>query len=524
VRLTRDEEDEDQPSFSPDGGQIAFRSLHGSGGIYVVPALGGGEPRLLAEFGRRPRFSPDGSQIAYSIGSVTHVMSLPQASRMYVIPAFGGTPKHIEPGFTSAGFPVWLPDGKHLLFLGRRDAVGAAEKTYDWWVASLDGSPAVKTGAYERFRSAGFETSQILPGDVVGDQVIFAAQSGDSTNLWRIAIAAVSWQAVESPQRLTFGSGVEAGPSFAQGRLVFAGASRKENLWSVAIDGNQGKVLGRMEHVTQGAMTDRRPTLSADGGKVAYLSGRPGSQAVWIKDLRTGKAGAITQMDSSTDSFILSPDGSKVAYRSSENQKPVCYVAPSGGGAPRKLPEECVALSDWSADGRKIVYLFGQPPRTGVWDETSGEKTQPLEDRGYWINRFNLSPDNRWAVFRLAINSNSSRTFTAPVRLGGPPTLESEWILIHEGNGSDRPAAAWSQDGRLVYLLLDSDGFRCLWAQRLDAAKRPVGKPFAVLHSHGAAHAFISTGYGRSIAGGKFVFNQIETTGNVWTTSAQISQ
>ena len=57
---------------------------------------------------------------------------------------------------------------------------------------------------------------------------------------------------------------------------------------------------------------------------------------------------------------------------------------------------------------------------------------------------------------------------------------------------NDRPAAAWSPDGRLVYLLLDRDGFRCLWAQRLDAAtKQPLGTPFAVQHWHGCGAVFL---------------------------------
>jgi Tol biopolymer transport system component len=522
VRLTRGEEDEDQPSFSSDGSKVAFRSLRGGGEIYVVPSLGGQEPRLLADQGRRPRYSPDGSQIAYSVGAATHAMSLENASRLYVIPASGGIPKQLEPAFTSAGFPIWLPDGKHLLFLGRRDATAPPEQTYDWWVASLDGSPAVKTGAYDRFRTAGFETSQIVPADIMGDQVLFAAPSGDSTNLWRIAIESGSWQVVEAPQRLTFGSSLETGPSFAQGKVVFASTVQKENLWSIAIEANQGKVLGNMERVTQGAATDRRPALSADGTKVAYLSGRPGNYDIWTKDLVTGRTSAITQSGLARDSVILSPDGSKVAYALTENGEAVCYIAPSGGGSPRKLPPDCSQVTDWSADGGKIAYLFGQPPRVGEWDEESGERSEPLAQSPNSMNRFVLSPDNRWATFRMTITSNHSRTFVAPVRPGGRPVPESEWILIHDGTGSDRPAAAWSPDGGLVYLLLDKDGFRCLWAQRLNEAKEPLGRPFPVLHSHGAAHAFISTGYGRSIAGGRFIFDQRETTGNIWTTTAGI--
>jgi hypothetical protein len=69
---------------------------------------------------------------------------------MYIVPSSGGAPRQLEAAFTSAGAPVWFPDGRHLLFLGRRDASVPTEKTYDWWVASLDGSPPVKTGAYER--------------------------------------------------------------------------------------------------------------------------------------------------------------------------------------------------------------------------------------------------------------------------------------------------------------------------------------------------------------------------------------
>jgi len=45
--------------------------------------------------------------------------------------------------------------------------------------------------------------------------------------------------------------------------------------------------------------------------------------------------------------------------------------------------------------------------------------------------------------------------------------------------------ANWSPDGNLLYFLSDRDGFRCLWAQRLDpATKRPVASPFDVHHFH----------------------------------------
>ena len=50
IRLTQNPADDMNPSFSPDGGQIAFFSNREGGGIYLIPALGGSE-RLLVRGG-----------------------------------------------------------------------------------------------------------------------------------------------------------------------------------------------------------------------------------------------------------------------------------------------------------------------------------------------------------------------------------------------------------------------------------------------------------------------------------------
>jgi len=58
-QITKNPSDDREPSFSPDGSKIAFRSEREGGGIYVVSTFGGAERKIASE-GRRPRFSPNG--------------------------------------------------------------------------------------------------------------------------------------------------------------------------------------------------------------------------------------------------------------------------------------------------------------------------------------------------------------------------------------------------------------------------------------------------------------------------------
>src|SRR5262249_37849583 len=54
-----------EPAFSPDGQWIAFRSEHGTGGIFLMSAAGGGL-RQLATVGYNPSWSPDSREIVCS--------------------------------------------------------------------------------------------------------------------------------------------------------------------------------------------------------------------------------------------------------------------------------------------------------------------------------------------------------------------------------------------------------------------------------------------------------------------------
>jgi hypothetical protein len=82
--------------------------------------------------------------------------------------------------------------------------------------------------------------------------------------------------------------------------------------------------------------------------------------------------------------------------------------------------------------------------------------------------------------------------------------------------------AGLSPDGSLLYLLLETDGFRCLYGLRLDpntGQPRETPTPFVIAHFHHAARRWGSTGLGSAAVKGLFVANLVETTSNIWVAS-----
>ena len=80
--------------------------------------------------------------------------------------------------------------------------------------------------------------------------------------------------------------------------------------------------------------------------------------------------------------------------------------------------------------------------------------------------------------------------------------------------------ADWSPDGNTVYFLSDRDGFRCIYAQRLDRDRRPVANGLVeVKHFHSARRSILRVGLGPmniSVAQDRLVYTINELTGNIW--------
>lgn len=139
--LTRGDVRDSSPRWSPDGQVLAFLR---AGQIWLL-RLHGGEPQPLAPAAGPAVWSPDGKSIAFvgkedlpaegedlfgfappagvRVVTKTHykldgVGLLPnKRSRVYVIPAGGGTPEPVSPAEFDCTSPAWAPDSRRLAYV-----------------------------------------------------------------------------------------------------------------------------------------------------------------------------------------------------------------------------------------------------------------------------------------------------------------------------------------------------------------------------------------------------------------------
>jgi Tol biopolymer transport system component/DNA-binding winged helix-turn-helix (wHTH) protein len=502
IRVTDSPADDDDPTFSPDGTQIAFRSEREGGGIYIVPALGG-EARLFAPIGRHPRFSPDGHMLMYA---TAHADKL-GGNRLFAAQFPGGVSRPVAPGCSvSSPYAVWSPDSSRILFSGD---CGTQDHVF---VATPGGKPIPS-------KMEAHDFDEWLPNP---SRVLFPIPDGDNISIGMAAISADGTRSEGPIRRLTFGTGEERHASAAaDGRMVFSSVHSDEHIWGLSIDAN-GRATEAPRRLTSG-WTEDSPALSRDGRGLAFLSKSAEGTVLYYRDLESGRQRELARGHAVFDwpgGPFFSLDGLKVIFgrRTSPSTDTVAfYEMPISGGMPEKVSgatEGCKTIWDWSPDGATVLFQAGSDSKVYEMDLAGHTEGLFLDDPEYavWLPHF--SGDGRWVAF-LAAKGETSRIFAAPFRKGHVP--RNEWISLSDGQWDDKPYFA--PDGRTIFLVSTRDAYWCIWGQRLGPDMHPSGSPFAVYHWHQRRRSLTNvpiTSFQTAVGPHMIAFNQAELTGNIW--------
>jgi len=515
IRLTNDPADDRQPTLSPDGSFVAFRSDRSPAGIYLAPALGG-SARLIAPEGRGPRFSPDGRSIAYWTGPWLAARAVGNDRRVFTIAATGGSPVRLAMEVSVAGDPVWAPDGQSLLIFGRD-----ARNDPDWWWVPINGGRPTKTGTFAQLAAQQLDVTTVvrypLPQAWDAGGVLFSVvdRGGDTRSLWRIAIDAGSGRLSGDAVRLTHGTTIDVLPSVSNdNRVAFAAQTESELIFGLPIDVNTGKVTGSIRRLRDDTALTGRASLSEDGRVMVFPKYEFASGGVWARDLTTGREWQLAATPRTPLNPVVTVDGRRTAYTITKVDTGGSdgpgdgYVLETSGGAPRKLCEDC-QLQQWTRDGRFVVVREGRNKRLNRMEISSGKRI-PLLQGSDPLDRVHFGPDGRWMTF-----NGPGHIYLAPVHEDRASSTD-EWISILSTTGAGRTAGL-SPNGSLLYVLLETDGWRCLYGLQLDPATgHPRGSPFLIAHFHDAARFWGSTGLGSAAVNGLFVADLYETTSNIW--------
>ena len=228
------------------------------------------------------------------------------------------------------------------------------------------------------------------------------------------------------------------------GSLLYRrGAARDRKL---AWYDRQGKLLSSPD----GTFSIQTLALSPDGSRVAI--GRRPPNGISIFEFARAIDTRITF--GSEASPVWSPDGARIAYASDQS---IYQKASSGAGGPELLLQAPIGgfnLTDWSRDGRYLVYSSGgNSPASRLFVlPLEGDRKPFAFAQGLAVaGRF--SPDTRWVAY-ISFESHSAEVYVrpfngAPAATKNPSSPEGKWQISNGGAYQVPPA--WRRDGREIY-------------------------------------------------------------------------
>ncbi|MVM34656.1 amidohydrolase family protein [Spirosoma sp. HMF4905] len=362
-QLTTGIYDDREPHWSPDGKLLVFASDRGGNyDIWQLSLADGKLTQLTQNPGNdfSPTFSPDGKQIAF-------VSDRTDAPGIYIMGS-GQPEKLVSASKGKLVGPSWQPDGSHLFYNVLNNSQSGLES-----VSLADGKAQMLTEASEDvfpFRAGWFSADEYLYtssgsmkrrklGSSTAQIISFQALIALPKNTYKRKTYDFDSQ---KPQPVLGIKGAAISPDGKQ--IAFAALG---DLWLLA------KGTKTPERITQGQSMELEPSWSPDGTKLAYTSDRNGNMDVWIRDLKTGEDRNLVDMPDDLHFPSWSPDGSKIAFYQSDPRNAwgrstlyaadVTYTADVTVPKTRKLHESVFVPSQatWSADGKTIAISALHP-------------------------------------------------------------------------------------------------------------------------------------------------------------------
>ncbi len=428
LQLTNSADMDYGPVWSPDGRYIAFcreNPVFGrssTAGIYLIPALGGGE-RLLTSvrlFGKlgpqmfpKMSWSPDGKTLAFS--DLT-----PSGTNFGVTLLDVQTLQRRQLTFPPEtaigdGYPEFSPDGKTVAFI--RTTKEAADV---FTVPVTGGTPKQITN----------EKHIVLLG---------LAWTSDGSEIVYCGFGLWSVPAKGGKSRVVMPTSLASSPSIRGDKLVVTRLNFEENIFGIDLEGLRAK--GNWSKRYDSSRTEEGPRFSPDGTKIAFQSTRSGSYEIWVSNADGSNPLKLTSYNGPlTGSPRWSLDGQEIVYDSRPNGNADIFAVGANGGLPRHLTydKSDEVMPSFSRDGRWIYFASDRGGAWNIWKMPAqgGAAVQVTKEGGFTPSE---SSDGRYVYY--AKGYSEPGIWRVPVGGGDeeevitdlPAGMYGYWVLVSDG-------------------------------------------------------------------------------------------
>jgi Tol biopolymer transport system component len=403
-RITDLFNDARQPVWSPDGKRITFFGYRdGTYDLYSI-APDGSDMRRLTEGvadDREPAWSPDGKFIAFS----SDRSGAPTASYdIWTLEVATGALRRITSGDGEDRLPTWSPDGRQIAFSSVR---GPSTAIYAVTLADLR-ETVLKQGAAKLDAPSWGPDGKLayVASDAQGSRLEIDGVSVSGTE--NVFPFRVSWQPKQafyyvsdgrirrrSGGKLTtvpFAANLEVlRPQYARAKRDWDSTAPRRALGilkpTLSPDGKSIAFValgdlyvvpvsgGKPTNLTKDHAMDADPSWSPDGNWLAYTSDRGGGlPQLWVRNLKTGQARQVTDIDTQPLGSAWSPDGKRIAFIDVDGRWGVAGIG-TVDVATGKITRLQGSLAQpgepsWSADGKYVAVslskLFSKSFREGT--------------------------------------------------------------------------------------------------------------------------------------------------------------
>ena len=394
------------------------------------------------------------------------VLAMSTRRTSYLVPIGGGDPRPL-PAYP---WPELLPDGDHLLYL----AFGGKAQDSVVRAARLGAEPdsgveIVRTNSKVQYAPSADDPDRGYLLYVSAGNLM--AQPFDAKAL-RVTGEAVPLAANVEHYAT---SGAADFSVSGQGVLVYQPHIGRAQITWVDRSGNAVATVGPANR----EIYDLR--LSPDQTRIAaeLYDVEDGYERAWIFDAASGKGRPISE--DLAGGTTWSPDSTRLVYSGViVTRLPMLFtrsaVEEDHGQPlfPGAHPEQLQVPTDWSGDGRFIVYQSRQEGDLWVADLAGDGSLTPLLHSAALESSGAFSPDRRWLAF-VSNETGHPEAYLQAFQAGQPPRLRGERFRISR-NGA--VSVRWRGDGRKLFYA-GADGKMYTVPVRL-TAQPEIGSPKAL--------------------------------------------